>query len=112
MRSKIKWIKNDERPNKVFLRLEKTKAQQSTITSLTKPSGQNVSSMNDILEHAEQYYSNLWNNDHNSNDDNLNTWATKLPADVLKNETDLDLPFAIEELNSSYPKLLQINLLV
>ena len=107
LRSKTKWIKNDERPNSVFLKLEKSKAQQATIASLTKPSGQCIHTLDSILDHVKEYYGKLWNkeNDGNLDDDNdLDTWVTKLPTDVLKLNSDLDLPFDADELDSLLSK--------
>ena len=66
----IKWREHGERSNKFFLNSINVRRANSTLDYLNTPSGQ-VSNMNDILNHAKEFYVNLYDKHPTENIDNF-----------------------------------------
>ena len=60
IRSPVKWLEEGETPSSFFLRLENERHAKTIVSSVFNPSGIEVSSLPEMIEAHEAFYSNLF----------------------------------------------------
>ena len=60
IRSRVKWLEEGETPSSFFLRLENERHAKTFVSSVFNPSGIEVSSLPEMIEAHEGFYSNLF----------------------------------------------------
>ena len=60
LRSKVRWVKQGEKPTKYFFNLEKRNLNRKVITEIKREDGKTVVEEHEILKEIESFYSKLY----------------------------------------------------
>lgn len=104
VRSKIKYLKDEEKPTRYFLKKEIKRGEKKLLTKLNV-NNTTVTDQNDIIFHTREFYSSLYSK-HDSNPNLTKYFLSDVPQ---LNETDKELcegPISVGECNAAL-KLMQ-----
>lgn len=108
-RSKCKWARLGEKPTGYFLRLEKQRSKEKTLSNVIREDGQTISNPKDIMEECKLFYQNLYTEDPDSltsiEEVDRVTQGLEHPtlSDISKEQ--MDAPYSIEELKKALSKM-------
>ncbi|KAJ8027114.1 hypothetical protein HOLleu_32162 [Holothuria leucospilota] len=99
IRSRIKYLKDGEKPSAFFFRQESRRSSKKIIQSVRNDSGDIVTSDNDISYVFHNFYSNLFSREHHVNHNLQNDFiqCLKQIVDPIIDREDLDRPITLEE---------------